>query len=111
MIYSHCSGSRFEKWLKVVQSHSVNNLQYVDIGLGHQSFHAEFVGDNASFTFLIRDERRCKSFLRQFTSKHVYYKIKYYKAVTVQHVKFQRTGADPGFPVGGVWTSDVSAFW
>ena len=63
------SGNNFEKWLKLVQGHLITNLQYVDIGLGHQSFHAEFAADNASFTFLIRDEKRCKSFLRQFTSK------------------------------------------
>ena len=63
------SGNDFEKWLKLVQGHLITNLQYVDIGLGHQSFHTEFAADNASFTLLIRDEKRCKSFLRQFTSK------------------------------------------
>ncbi len=69
MPYLFCSGSHFDKWLKTVQVHSIINLLYVDIGLGYQSFHVEFTADNSCFTFLLRDERRCKSFLRQFTSK------------------------------------------
>lgn len=61
-------GGQFEKWLRLQQTHALTALLGVDVGLGHHSFRLDF-GDVASFTFLVRDERRCKAFLRPLTGR------------------------------------------
>ena len=57
------------KWLRRVHTQHLTRLQYVDIGLGYQSFRLQFVDENSCFDFVVRDELRCKTFIAQFTGK------------------------------------------
>ncbi|XP_023929999.1 uncharacterized protein LOC106180429 isoform X2 [Lingula anatina] len=57
---------KLEDALKVVDQQPVTELQFVDIGLGHQSFRLEFGTDGSCYTFLLKDEDRCKRFLALF---------------------------------------------
>ena len=58
-----------DKWVKLFFSQPIIDIKYVDIGLGHQSFHIESASEASSFTFLLRDEERCQKFIKCFTSK------------------------------------------
>ena len=56
-----------DKWLKLLHAQHVTRLQYVDIGLGYQSFRLEFGDESTCFDFVVRDELRCKTFIAQLT--------------------------------------------
>ena len=53
------------KWLKLIHKESLVELQYVDIGLGYQSFRMEFGKEDNCFKFLVKDESVCKQFVGQ----------------------------------------------
>jgi hypothetical protein len=55
------------KWLKCTEQQPVTELQYVDIGYNYQCFRLEFSTDFSSYTCVVRDERRCKVFIANFT--------------------------------------------
>ncbi|KAL3836946.1 hypothetical protein ACJMK2_022348 [Sinanodonta woodiana] len=54
-------------WLKCIENQPITELQYIDIGMGYQSLRLEFGTECSSFTFIIRDEKRCQHFLSYFT--------------------------------------------
>ncbi|XP_076093432.1 uncharacterized protein LOC143064473 [Mytilus galloprovincialis] len=58
----------YESCLKCIENQPITELQYIDIGLGYQSLRFEFSTECSSFTFLIRDEGRCKYFINLITS-------------------------------------------
>ncbi|XP_052092248.1 serine/threonine-protein kinase 11-interacting protein-like isoform X2 [Mytilus californianus] len=58
----------YESCLKCIENQPITELQYIDIGLGYQSLRFEFSTECSSFTFLIRDEGRCKHFINLVTS-------------------------------------------
>ncbi|CAC5369450.1 unnamed protein product [Mytilus coruscus] len=58
----------YESCLKCIENQPITELQYIDIGLGYQSLRFEFSTECSSFTFLIRDEGRCKYFINLVTS-------------------------------------------
>ncbi|KAK3612193.1 hypothetical protein CHS0354_016581 [Potamilus streckersoni] len=54
-------------WLTCIDNQPITELRYIDIGLGYQSLRLEFGTECSSFTFIIRDEKRCQNFLSFFT--------------------------------------------
>ena len=56
-------------YLKCIDKQPITELQYVDIGLGQQSFRLEFEQAGSSYSLLLRDELKCKAFLGFFTGK------------------------------------------
>ena len=56
-----------DKWLRLVHTQHLTCLQYVEMGFGYQSFRLEFGDDSTCFTFLVRDELLCKTFIAQLT--------------------------------------------
>ncbi|XP_078333098.1 serine/threonine-protein kinase 11-interacting protein-like isoform X2 [Crassostrea virginica] len=53
--------------LSCIENQPMTELCYVDIGLGYQSVRLEFDTMCSSYSFLIRDEERCKSFISLVT--------------------------------------------
>lgn len=53
--------------LSCIENQPMTELCYVDIGLGYQSMRLEFDTMCSSYSFLIRDEERCKSFISLIT--------------------------------------------
>lgn len=53
----------------------MTELCYVDIGLGYQSVRLEFDTMCSSYSFLIRDEERCKSFISLITGSWFGYTV------------------------------------
>lgn len=53
--------------LSCIENQPMTELCYVDIGLGYQSVRLEFDTMCSSYSFLIREEERCKSFISLIT--------------------------------------------
>ncbi|XP_061177845.1 serine/threonine-protein kinase 11-interacting protein-like isoform X2 [Saccostrea echinata] len=53
--------------LSCIENQPITELCYIDIGLGYQSVRLEFDTMCSSYSFLIRDEERCKSFISLVT--------------------------------------------
>ncbi|CAH1775432.1 unnamed protein product [Owenia fusiformis] len=56
-----------EKWLKCLEKQPLTEVHYVDVGLQHQSLRLEFGSEAESYKLLLRDEAKCRKFLRQLT--------------------------------------------
>ncbi|XP_062972901.1 serine/threonine-protein kinase 11-interacting protein [Elgaria multicarinata webbii] len=54
-------------WLKKCDCHCLSDLSCLEIGLCHQSLHMAFVNPCASYTLLLRNQSRCRSFLQCLT--------------------------------------------
>ena len=48
------------KWLKLGCRHSLHKLVYIDHGIAYQFLRVEFKSAGACYTFLMRDDRKCK---------------------------------------------------
>ncbi|XP_060084955.1 serine/threonine-protein kinase 11-interacting protein-like, partial [Ylistrum balloti] len=53
--------------LSCIENQPITELQYIDIGLGYQTLRFEFDTECSSYTFLIRDEKRCKTYISLIT--------------------------------------------
>uniref|UniRef100_A0A8C8S9V1 Serine/threonine-protein kinase 11-interacting protein n=1 Tax=Pelusios castaneus TaxID=367368 RepID=A0A8C8S9V1_9SAUR len=54
-------------WLKRNDCHSLSDLCYLEIGLGHQSLRMAFENPKVSYNLLIRNQSRCDQFLQCLT--------------------------------------------
>lgn len=61
--------------LSCIENQPMTELCYVDIGLGYQSVRLEFDTMCSSYSFLIRDEERCKSFISLITGSWFGYTV------------------------------------
>lgn len=52
--------SRPTKWLKLGCKHSLHKLVYIDHGVAYQFLRVEFKSKGACYTFLMRDDKKCK---------------------------------------------------
>ncbi|XP_067686278.1 serine/threonine-protein kinase 11-interacting protein-like isoform X2 [Haliotis asinina] len=57
------SSETVSDWLTTVDIQPVTELQYVDMGLGCQSFRLEFDTECSCYTFIMRDADQCNSFV------------------------------------------------
>lgn len=61
--------------LSCIENQPMTELCYIDIGLGYQSVRLEFDTMCSSYSFLIRDEERCKSFISLITGSWFGYTV------------------------------------
>lgn len=65
-----------DECLTPLMSHPLDDLQFIDSGLGGQSFRVEFSRPGGCYEFLVREKDRCKKFLNLFIDTVQQAKIK-----------------------------------
>ncbi|OWF48594.1 serine/threonine-protein kinase 11-interacting protein-like isoform X2 [Mizuhopecten yessoensis] len=63
----YSSSDSVDTSLSCIENQPITELQYIDIGLGYQTLRFEFDTECSSYTFIIRDEKRCKSYISLIT--------------------------------------------
>ncbi|XP_069121342.1 serine/threonine-protein kinase 11-interacting protein-like [Argopecten irradians] len=67
MLAEYSSSDSVDLSLSCIENQPITELQYIDIGLGYQTLRFEFDTECSSYTFLIRDEKRCKTYISLIT--------------------------------------------
>ncbi|XP_033732622.1 serine/threonine-protein kinase 11-interacting protein-like [Pecten maximus] len=67
ILAEYSSSDSVDMSLSCIENQPITELQYIDIGLGYQTLRFEFDTECSSYTFLIRDEKRCKTYINLIT--------------------------------------------